>query len=125
MKEIIKPPKNAAKTVSSNKKTKTISEEQKLTFVNRFEKELIAMDKSQIDKDAKTFVLNSMKSDSLDEKFKNASDLYKKIHNGMPDLNGGKSRRHGKRLKSRKPRAFKNKTKTRRHRKRSFTCRRK
>ena len=45
-----------------------------------------------------------------------------------PKFGGGSSkasRRHGKRIKSRKPRALKNKTKTRRYRKRSFTRRRK
>ena len=85
------------------------------------------MDK-EIDKGAKEFVLRSIESnDSLDEKFKNALELYRKIHSGiMPNFNnGGKSRRHGKRIKSRKPRALKNKTKTRRYRKRSFTRRRK
>ena len=120
-------PKNVAKTVPSYNKTKTISEKQKLTFVNRFEIELNAMDK-EIDKGAKEFVLRSIESnDSLDEKFKNALELYRKIHSGiMPNFNnGGKSRRHGKRIKSRKPRALKNKTKTRRYRKRSFTRRRK
>jgi hypothetical protein len=115
---------NAAKTVS---KTKTISEKQKLTFVNDFKKELIEMT-SQIDKNAKTFVLNSIEIDSLDVKFKNALDLYKKIHNVKPpDFNGGKSRRHGKRIKSHKPHSYKNKnkTKTKRCRKRSSTRRRK
>lgn len=116
----------AAKAVSSKNKTKTISEEQKQTFVNFFETELLQMDKNQIDKYTKKFVLNSIQQDSLDDKFKNALELYRKIHNSMPpEFTGGKSHRHGKRLNSRKPRAFKNKTKTRRYRKRSFTRRRK
>ena len=69
---------------------------------------------------------DSIQQDSLDDKFKNALELYRKIHNSMPpEFTGGKSHRHGKRLNSRKPRAFKNKTKTRRYRKRSFTRRRK
>lgn len=123
-------PKNVAKTVSSNKKTKTISEEQRLTILaEQIKEEIIRLATefySSVDEKQKR---TSMKK--LDSELALVNDiplLQKRLKEAKKNIfinNGGSKASRRKRLKSRKPRALKNKTKTRRYRKRSFTRRRK
>jgi len=101
----------------------------KQEFMRKDEKYMLAFANHVASKDTvfDRSVKNEINNTSeLKKKYELAVEAWLKLsHTPPPVFSGGKSRRCGKRFKSRKPRALKNKTKTRKYRKRSFTRRRK
>lgn len=131
LKEIIKLQPQKSKNVANPKENRELSKDDKKKIIQSY----LGQQDNTFSQDFKDELREKIKNNNVNEAYKSLIELAKKKQitelalktHGIPTTLkiGGKSRRHGKRLKSRKPRAFKNKTKTRRYRKRSFTRRRK